>query len=429
MTQDAPPPAGPASGPELSFSGTGATGFGALPPDTLSKLDKLGGALPAEPAPISAKPPAQAAAKPAAPKPEAGSLSPPPAPGAPAADAAKPAAEPAAEVKGPKQLREAYERAQAKVAELETTMGATAKEKAEAFARLAATEEKLTSYEKRIADEYEPMRKVLTEREKRLAEVEENLRMRDYTATPEWHNNYVKPINDTWQEAVQFVSELAVQNADGSSIPATQEHLNYVIGAPNANEAARRAEQLFGNQSVFTGTLVNYRNKLKALQTKQQEAAKNAKLESEQWHQQRQAHEAEQLSKLRSYVTQREAAEGSDLAAIGDDPELRSALEAGSALADTLVNGDPKLSPENWADVIAKSRTHIKRSHVQAKRITRLEAKLKAAEEELGRYRNSEPSVETRPSGEVSSPQAEEGRAYWDGLPDRLLSHAAKKQR
>jgi hypothetical protein len=428
MTQDAPPPAGPASGPELSFSGTGATGFGALPPDTLSKLDKLGGALPAEPAPISAKPPAQAAAKPAAPKPEAGSLSPPPAPATPAADATKPAAEPAAEVKGPKQLREAYERAQAKVAELETTMGATAKEKAEAFARLAATEEKLTSYEKRIADEYEPMRKVLTEREKRLAEVEENLRMRDYTATPEWHNNYVKPINDTWQEAVQFVSELAVQNADGSSIPATQEHLNYVIGAPNANEAARRAEQLFGNQSVFTGTLVNYRNKLKALQTKQQEAAKNAKLESEQWHQQRQAHEAEQLSKLRSYVTQREAVESADLV-VNDDPELRTALEAGSALADTLVNGDPKLSPESWADVIAKSRAHIKRSHVLTKKLARAEAELKAAREELGRYRSSEPGVETRASGETTSPETEEGKAYWEGLPGRLLKHAAAKQR
>lgn len=418
---------------------TDKTGFNALSPDLVARLNKAAGKeTPAQveetPATPTAAPISQPKAATAKADTQGAGSSPPPSNSPQPRAEAKPAPPPeGGEGSGkedtakqtPKQLREAYEKAQAKVTELETTMGATSKEKADAFARLAAAEEKLKGFELRLKDEWEPLRKAHEETSKRLQEREEALRIRDYTATTEWHERYVKPIVETQQEALQFVGELVATTEDGGQVQATQEHLNYILGAPNANEAARRSEQLFGQNSPFTPTLVNYRTKLRALQAKQGEALKNAQLESAQWQERAQQQQAEQLQRLKAFVQEKERTlRGPDFE-VGEDTELKQALEEGMELADTLVNGRPDLTPEAWGEVIAKGRVHIQRSHVLEKRLARAEAELKAANEELARYRGSEPTVETRNAG-APAPTADDGGDWKNGAMQRLMGRLSQ---
>ncbi len=425
-SQEAPPPSGPAPGPELSIGGsTGSTNFGGLAPDTLSKLNKLAGVVEAEKAAPKAAPVATPA-KPTPVKTEAAPVKPTAATvTTPAAPTTPPDPKPDdAKAQGPKQLREAYERQQARVAELEQSVGATAAEKAEAFTKLAATEAKLTAHEKRIAEEYEPMRKVLEERSKRLTEAEENLRMQDYKSTQEWHDRYVRPIVEVQNEVNDVLAQVAVIDGDQPRA-ATPQDFAKVLSTPTLNEAERVAKQLFG-EGFATTEIVRHSAKLRQLAKAQQTALQNAKVESEQWHQTQQQRQTEMQARMRAFVQQKELEHGGELATLtGDDPELSEALASGATLAETLATGNPNLTPEGWGDVVARSKVAIKRDAVNQKRITRLQGELKAAQDELARYRGSEPTVETRNAGPAT--EEAEPSDFKSRMTASLLKHAQKK--
>lgn len=303
---------------------------------------------------------------------------------------------------GPKQLREQYEKlqaihaqAEAKVKELELTYGATTKEKAEAMAKLAQAEEKLGLYEKRVKEEFEPLAKRYEETSKKLTEREEALRMRDYTATPEWHEKYVKPLADTHAEALQLINELVVTKEDGSQVQATAQELNYIIGAPNANEAARRADQLFGERSPFTPQLVNYRTKLRALETKRVEALEKAKVESEQWFQSQQQRQLDiQQALLR---TLQESEKQHRMAT--EDPEEVAALSEGETFAKELDQLQQSGNVQAFGEKLGKARATLQNARVLELRVKRLQARISEQEAELQRLRGTEPQVETRTEG------------------------------
>lgn len=348
---------------------------------------------PAKPAPEAAKPEKPTVAAPAA----AAKAAEPREPEKPAAKAEPP---------GPKQLREALERAKAQVSELESTIGATAKEKADAYAKLAELEAKNKAYEERIQREFEPALKRLTETEKRLQEREEALRVRDYTATPHFHDTYIKPIVETQQEALQFVGELVATVEDGKQVQATQEHLNFVLGAPNANEAARRAEQLFG--TTFTPQLVNYRTRLRALEGKRAEAMQKASVESETYFKRQQEEQLAAAARFRQTVEQRvqsyltKPAEG--------DPEEEAAWSEGRKFAEVIERGVE--DPEERANVAARIIANATSEKLKDLRYKRAQEEIKNLREELKRYQKSEPDVETRNTPAGSADEGAEDSSH-----------------
>lgn len=359
-----------------------------------------------KPAPVAA----QAAAT-TQPKPEAASPAP-PVKGA-AGEAATAATDPEP-LKGPKPLREAYERAQAKVTELESGIGATTKEKLDALNKLAEAEKALTAAQRRIADEFEPLRKVHEETAKKLQEREEALRIRDYTATAEWHERYVKPVHEAQQEALQFIGELVVTKGDGSTVPASQEHLNYILGAPNANEAARRAEELFGNQPAFTGQLVNYRQRLRALAGKQQEALQKAQLESAEWAKRTQAQQLEQQSAIQQHMRD---AISQHLVKVAD-PEEQAALSEGESFANELDMAAQSGNVTLWGSKLGQARADLMNLRVERVRNQRLAAENAELKRQLEDYRGTEPKVETRNGG--APPPAPEPTGLGDSMRRRL---------
>jgi hypothetical protein len=411
---------------KLSALATKSSGTQVKVPETVGGAEKP----PATPTPPPSRPDKAAPTAAAAPSPQPAATPTKPEVGAPTPP---PAVAEGAEVtlKGPKALREAYERAQSRVAELETSYTATTKEKADAYTKLAELEGKAKGYEERIQKEFQPALERLTATEKKLQEREEALRIRDYTATTEWHERYVKPITEVQQEAVQFIGEL-VANVDGREVPATAEHLNFIIGAPNANEAARRAEQLFGAQPAFTGQLVSYRNKLRSLQTKQQEALKNAQLESAEWQKQQQVQQAQHQEKFISMVREKERAYLPETAPVGDDAELKAALAEGTTLADRLANGAPDMTPESWADTVAQSRARIAGYSVLRKQNARLANELAELKKQLTAYQGTEPGVETRNAGtapEAPSPDTSLTGSATEAMKQQMLAKILKRAR
>lgn len=400
-----PEPTTAAPGPELTLGGPSR--IGTLSAETIAKLNKVlpqPQAAEAEPAP--APEPAKATPPAATPKPapaKAAEPAPAPAPtakGDPAPAPAKPEEKPTKET--PAQLRAAYEKAQARVAELEASYTTTAKEKADAYAKLATFETKVKEYDERITKEYEPLKVQLTETAKRLQEREEALRMRDYTATPEWHEKYVKPIADTQAEVQMLLAELRATDANGQEVPATAEHFNYVLGAPSLNEAAKRATALFGEFAA--PQVVNLRSRLGALERKRQEALKTAQLESEQWAKRTEAQQRDNQQRFKAEVARRVAlhlpkpAEG--------DAEEAAAIAEGTQLAELIEHGDPRLTPEDVYEKVAIAQARIRGEPLKELRLRRQAARIEELEKQLAAYQATEPPVETRRSN-TAAPGAE----------------------
>lgn len=349
------------------------------------------------------------ATEPAATQPKAGVAQPPPKaapkmeqPAVKAEPVTKPTEEPLKQESKAKPLRDAYEHtkaelatAQAKAAELETNFNATAKEKADAYAKVANLEGEVQGYAKRWKEEVEPLQKQFAETTKKLQEREEALRLRDYTGTSEWHEKFVKPIADVQNEAMQFVNEL-VATVNGQQVRGNQEHLNHIVGAPDAHEAAARAKALFGDEPAFTSTLVNYRQRLKGLAGKQQEALKQASVESEQWARAQQAKQAQDREKMASAVQERERTYLTSLALPDNDPELQAARQEGKVLADLISNGSPDMTPEKWADTVAKTRVEVQHAAVLKKQMARVQAENAELKKQLAAFQATEPTVETR---------------------------------
>ncbi len=329
------------------------------------------------------------------------------APPVPPPAAVKPAEPPKAEAKveapakkeGITQVREALERAEAKLRDHDATI----KERTDALAKVAEYEGKVKAWEERYSKELEPQIRQLTEKEKRLQEAEERLRVKDYTATDHFHSTYDKPIAETHQEALQFIGEL-VASTDAGKVQATQEHLNWVIGAPNANEAAARAEQLFG--STFTPQLVNYRQRLRALGTKRAEAMSRASVESETFFK---AQQEQQLSDAARFRT---AVEGKMAAylpkPVDADPEEQAAYQEGQKLSRLIAEGVQDL--DQRGDLSARILAMPVQERLTSLRLARVTKELAEAKELLGRYQRTEPDVSTSGKG---APDAPEG----DGTP------------
>lgn len=321
QTEEAPMTAAPG---EMKLDGPSG-GINTLSSDLIAKLNKVAGVIEEEGEKEEAAPkakPVAAPTKPTTPAPTSTSSKAETTPAAKATAEAKPAdAEP--KKGGVAQLREAYERAQARLTEVETSVLSTAKERDEARQKAEALEQRLLSAETRISKELEPRVARLTEVEQKLQEREEALKVRDYTATTEWHDRYVKPIVDVQQEAGQLMAELTVETPEGH-VPATQDHLNHVLTAPSLNEAAKRATEMFG--PLVAPQVVNLRSRLSALQRKQQEALKNAQLEATEWQKRTQADQMAQREQWLAAVSEREKAHLSDVTVAEGDTETAEAL-------------------------------------------------------------------------------------------------------
>lgn len=305
----------------------------------------------------------------------------------------------------PKELREAYERSQkriqeaeARVRELEGSVTATSSEKAEAYKKLADLEKKAVGYEQEIEKTYKPAIEQLNRARKDLQDREEKLRIRDYTATGEWHEKYERPLATARADAELTLAEINVVDESGDPVrQATAKDFDEVLAAPSLNEAAKVAKRLFG-PDVFQ-TVVNHRTRIQQLVRSRAEAYKNAQLESIEWEKnQRSAVEQAKLL-FRQKLAEKEAARRAEYQPPDDDTELNEALTEAETLIESLDRFTNESTPDEISDAVANARTRIRREAVMSRKLTRAETKIKELEQQLKEYQSSEPTVETRNGG------------------------------
>lgn len=407
-TQTPEAPIAAAPGPELKLGG-GRSGGVSLDAGLISRIHAAAGSTPEEePEPATPPTPAPAPATQAAP----------PAPPAPTAPVKKevPVVKQDKEEKGIKQVREAYERASARVTELDASWKSTTTERDQARAKAQDAETKLAAAEARIQKELEPRVQRLNEVEKRLQEKEEVLRIHEFTRTDFWHDNYVKPIAEVTKESQRLISELTV-SVDGKDTAVTQKHLDYVLSTGTLNETDRRARE-FGFPEFAVQRLVDIRSRLGVLQERQSEALKNSQVESENWQKQQHAQQAENQRRLRTAIESRVATHLPTLAE--GDTEATTAFEEGRQLADLIANGDPKMTMDDVAETVAKARGRIIGHSVQSLTIKRLTTEVGELKKQLAEYRSSEPPVEGRT--ESASAAGTEKESWKDRLRTKAIA-------
>lgn len=399
---------------ELAAKAGGNGSFASRNPGLASAATRLAGGKAAEAAPTvpaSAPAPATSPAPPPTATPTPPAPAPPPPKPAVKAEPATPAPAPEApESKGIKEVRAALERTQARLKELEATEGSSKKLVQETEAKIATMQQAIAAKEQEITQNYKPQIERLSTLEKELQQAQEQLRIKDYTSTPEWHKAYVKPIADARAEAEALMSELEVKTEDGGTRPATRKEFDMVLGAPNLNQAMTLAKAIFGDD--FAQTVVNHRNKIISLERNRHQAQENAALESTEYMKRMESMRLQQMEKNRKlYLEERarlEAEEKEALSPAEEDSEWKDALLEAAKDADRAVAGDPNAPPEDMTRLVAKVRSRsvaaagykvlLKR---QATKIAELESRLKA-------YESSEPDVSGRTTPTTSAAGADE---------------------
>lgn len=329
-----------------------------------------------------------------------------------AAEPAKPAAStpatpPADEPKGIKQVREALQRAQEKIKQHEGSLTTTAKERAEAFQKAADLELKLAKMTEELEKDYKPRVARLAEVEKKLQEKEERLRIKAYQETDEFHDRYIKPLTTAQQEAQELLSELIVNNDDGSARAATQDDFNEVLSAPSLNQAAEIAQKKFG--PLAAQSVVNLRSRMRSLDKQRQEAIKNSALAAVEYEKQMMARQATDIQRrtefFRQQVQKHMEAEADIFSPPEGDLDAIATLTQAAQFADVLLNKPPEMPEEQFLSKVAEGRTRIMKSFVHEKSIAKLKAENAALQERLKAYEGSEPDVETRTGGTTSKAQ------------------------
>lgn len=328
-----------------------------------------------------------------------------------------PAPEPKPKKEGIESVREALERQTNKTRELETSLTATAKEKADAFTKLAELEAKAAKYEKDIDENYKPRVARLEQAEKEIQRTQEILKIKAYQETDEFHSQFVKPLADANAEVSEILADLVVPDGEGNYRAATQADFDAVLAAPNANMAQEVAEAKFGKMAI---SVMMQRQKIKSLKRSRDEHLKNAQLRAEEYEKHTHAQAAQQRQFFHEKLmqaTQAAIAADTDTFTLPEgDAELLAAKTEGEQLADRLLNGDPSLTPDQFVGEIAKGRKNIIAAPVLSKKLAAAKAKIASLEEQLKAYQKSEPDVRTRNGG----PAAPSG----DSPRDKLLAAA-----
>lgn len=131
---------------------------------------------------------------------------------------------------GPKQLREAHAKERARRVELE-------KQIAESKSK-PADDSKEKAYQQRVSDA-----------EKRVQELEEELKFSNFEKHPDYAEQYEKPFIAAYTAGRERATRLKAVNADGTNRPGTAADFDDIMKIGDDDAAAERAVELFGNKA------------------------------------------------------------------------------------------------------------------------------------------------------------------------------------
>lgn len=287
------------------------------------------------------------------------------------------------EAMAPKELRSAYTALKNKVAELEKK----------------AAQPPAPAKPSGPSPELEAAKKRETELRQQLEEHEQRLQLTNYEQSDEYRKKYHEPYMETARNAVSAAMEFNVMLTDGSSRPSTQEDFWEVASNPNAQEALKKAKELYGSDAA-AAHIMGLRQQVRqqhqvgrrAIEEAKKNGAERMRQAQEQQKQYEQEIEGHFNSTLESLVE-----ENPDLYKPTEgDEEGNKLLEAGEQEAVSAYtgqrNGKP-MTPKELAEVNARVRAKagafdrvVHRNKALAQQVADLEA-------QIAEFHKSEPGA------------------------------------
>lgn len=279
--------------------------------------------------------------------------------------------------------------------------------------RLAEIEKEYSGFKTTAAQEQEKLKRQLAEYEKRpyltkeqqqrydaleqrSKDLEAELYSRDYRESPEFAEKYQRRWESSYKSAVQRVNGLTVEDEDKetgekTARRVTEADFNRVRMADPA-EQFPIAEKLFGRYAYVVMQDINalrsieesaneeIQNRHKTFHSKRQELVRTLEKQSEEY---RAAHEAidrELVSKYPGYFGENK-----------ENPEITAALQHGLKTVDEAMSAAESMTPAMRAAKAAVIRRWAGAFPSLVLQLKRMETKLKEKDDELAKYRASDP--------------------------------------
>lgn len=234
--------------------------------------------------------------------------------------------------------------------------------------------------------------------EKRLQELESEMRYHNFAKTTEFKEKYYEPYEKAWAKAVSEVKQLVVTGEDGQSRPATEDDLWRIITQP-LGTATALAKELFGND-LGNYVMAHHYGKVRDLAEAQQEALDKARKEGAD----RELQSVQASTRTRAEVvdlfeqTRQEALAKLDfLKEKEGDDDWNTALAKATDYVDSTMKAsvlDPKLSKEERTKLVQRHVAVRNRAigYAMLKLETkRLKAELAERDKKLASYEKAQP--------------------------------------
>jgi hypothetical protein len=287
-----------------------------------------------------------------------------------------------------------------------------------------------TSAQPKADPEKETLRTQLTEAQKRLQAMDEEIRFSNYERSTEYKEKWEAPFIDAYEAGRNKVASFKLQNEDGTERMGTPQDFDAFMRITDDNDAAERAAELFGNKAsmiMWHRERVQQMNasRLKALDDyrksggeREQARSQAAKARQQQlaalWEQ-----EAKAAVDNPKYAPWFKAPEG--------DTAGKEILERGFAFADEAFgkprldeNGKPvQRSPEEAAKMHAVVRNKAAAFDYQIYRNQKLAKELKELKKKLGEFEKSVPA-----NGSGGGRRGSAALSTWDAIDADLARRA-----
>lgn len=272
------------------------------------------------------------------------------------------------------------------------------------------------------------MRNEVAAREKRLSEVEDHLRYRDYEASREFQEQYHQPYLRTAETATQRAVQMRVTDAETGAVRnlTPQEFWN-IVHIDDADAAINAAEKLFGEGSAKANFVIERRNEVLQAHQRAEMAKsdfkKNAKERAQKEQDEFHRLGMERATKFKQLMSEGIEKEPELYKPLEGDAEGNDLLEKGFNFVDRVFKGgapekegERPMTPDEMISAHAQIRNQAAAFPRLAHKYAAMKTRMAELEQELSDYRQSSP-----PEGEV---QGDKGGAResdsWESKLDRM---------
>lgn len=246
--------------------------------------------------------------------------------------------------------------------------------------------------------------------EKRMAEVEDRLRLTNYERSEEYTSKYHAPFVEAYQRGREKASGLEVTLPSGETRPATADDFDAIMGIQNDRQASRAAKEMFGDDAPI---ILHHRERVleaNATRTKAiEEAKKNGSAKEKE--------QAEMTTKQREAVASAFEKEVKAVSSrhewykeVEGDAEWNKAISKGKSIVDKAFI-ERKGTPEEIAKLDAAIYARAHAYSPMKLKIKRLTAEIETLKKSLSQYDETVPGRDTGGAGGEKAPNQGSGKA------------------